>query len=171
LIRGLFRFTSQIERLLAIRLTPPLQLGAFLHPLPPALRQVRGDGLTSAARRLGVVAAMSVRAGSTGDCVFCEIVARTVSCAKVAEDATTVAFMDIDPGSDGHLLVVPKQHSADLFEISAEDLALTTLTAQRIADRAVDAQSPWTVPPRADDAGQNEAVELISRRRWLTAGP
>lgn len=66
-------------------------------------------------------------------CVFCGIVAGTIPCAKVAEDASTFAFMDIDPGSDGHLLVVPKRHSADLLEISAEDLAATTLAAQRIA--------------------------------------
>lgn len=73
------------------------------------------------------------------DCVFCGIVAGTVPCLKVAEDATTFAFMDIDPGADGHLLVVPKRHSADLVEIPAEDLAATTLTAQRIARVAVSA--------------------------------
>ncbi|WP_238154567.1 HIT family protein [Ornithinimicrobium sufpigmenti] len=67
------------------------------------------------------------------DCVFCGIVAGTVPCAKVTEDETTFAFLDHDPGSDGHLLVVPKRHSADLFEISADDLTATTLAAQRIA--------------------------------------
>lgn len=53
------------------------------------------------------------------------------------EDATTFAFMDVDPGSDGHLLVVPKRHSADLVEISPEDLTATTLAAQRIAKAAL----------------------------------
>ena len=66
--------------------------------------------------------------------MFCGIVAGTVSCAKVAEDADTLAFMDIDPGSDGHLLVIPKRHSADLVEIPADDLVATTLAAQRIAE-------------------------------------
>jgi len=66
-------------------------------------------------------------------CVFCEIVAGTLPCAKVVEDETTLAFMDIDPGSDGHLLVIPKRHSADLLDVSADDLTATTLTAQRIA--------------------------------------
>ena len=70
------------------------------------------------------------------DCVFCGIVAGNIPCAKVTEDATTFAFMDIDPGSDGHLLVVPKRHSADLFEIPDDDLTATTLAARRIA-RAV----------------------------------
>ncbi len=66
-------------------------------------------------------------------CVFCEIVAGRLPCDKVAEDADTLAFMDIDPGSDGHLLVIPKRHSADLLSVPEEDLVATTLAAQRIA--------------------------------------
>ncbi len=57
---------------------------------------------------------------------------------KAAEDETTYAFMDINPGSNGHLLVIPKRHSKDLFEISPEDLAAVTLAAQRIAKSAVE---------------------------------
>lgn len=76
---------------------------------------------------------MRDRVDSIAQCVFCGIVAGAIPCAKVAEDATTFAFMDIDPGSVGHLVVIPKRHSADLVEISADDLAATTLTAQRIA--------------------------------------
>jgi histidine triad (HIT) family protein len=47
--------------------------------------------------------------------------------------------MDINPASDGHLLVVPKRHSKDLLEIPAEDLTAVTVVAQRIAAVAVDA--------------------------------
>lgn len=74
---------------------------------------------------------------STDQCVFCEIVVGNIPCAKVAEDAMTFAFMDIDPGSDGHLLVVPKRHSADLTAISGDDLIAATLAAQRIATVAL----------------------------------
>lgn len=70
-------------------------------------------------------------------CLFCGIVAGTVPSVRVAEDATTFAFMDINPAADGHLLVIPKRHSKDLLEISADDLKATTLTAQRIARAAV----------------------------------
>ncbi|MBF6331848.1 HIT family protein [Nocardia transvalensis] len=70
-------------------------------------------------------------------CVFCGIVAGNVPSVKVAEDDTTYAFMDINPGSDGHLLVVPKRHSRDLLDIQADDLAAVTLTAQRVAKAAV----------------------------------
>ncbi|GAB2688367.1 HIT family protein [Saccharopolyspora gloriosae] len=69
--------------------------------------------------------------------MFCGIVTGDVPSVQVAEDATTFAFMDINPASDGHLLVVPKRHSKDLFEISAEDLAAVTLAAQRVAKAAV----------------------------------
>lgn len=67
------------------------------------------------------------------DCVFCRIVLGRLPCTKVAEDEKTIAFMDIDPGTDGHLLVVPKRHSADLMDITPADLTATTLAAQRIA--------------------------------------
>lgn len=71
-------------------------------------------------------------------CLFCGIVSGNVPSTKVAEDGTTYAFMDINPGSDGHLLVIPKRHSKDLLEIPAEDLTATALTAQRIARATVE---------------------------------
>ncbi len=94
-----------------------------------------GQGGRTGGYRPGIasIAAVDDAAGSSDECVFCGIVAGTVPSAKVAEDETTFAFMDIDPGSDGHLLVIPKRHSADLVEIAGEDLAATTLAAQRIA--------------------------------------
>ena len=88
--------------------------------------------------RLASIACVTDQVGAAREaCVFCQIVAGTLPCAKVAEDETTFAFMDIHPGSDGHLLVIPKRHSADLVDISAGDLVATTLAAQRIARAAL----------------------------------
>lgn len=70
-------------------------------------------------------------------CLVCDIVTGNLPSVKVAEDHTTYAFMDINPASDGHALVVPKRHSKDLFEIPADDLTAVTLAAQRIAKAAV----------------------------------
>jgi len=70
-------------------------------------------------------------------CLFCGIVAGDIPSVKVFEDDTTYAFMDINPASDGHLLVIPKRHSKDLLEIEGEDLADVTLAAQRIAKAVV----------------------------------
>lgn len=71
-------------------------------------------------------------------CLFCKIVAGSVPSVKVAENDTTFAFMDIHPGSDGHILVIPKRHSKDLFEIPPQDLTAVTLASQRIAKAAVE---------------------------------
>jgi histidine triad (HIT) family protein len=73
------------------------------------------------------------------DCIFCAIVAGEAPSAPVAETETTFAFMDIQPGSDGHLLVVPKRHSTDLRDIPPDDLSAVALESQRIAQHAFDA--------------------------------
>ena len=67
------------------------------------------------------------------DCLFCGIVAGEVPAQIVDSDEHTVAFMDINPATRGHALVVPRTHSADLFEIRDEDLERTTLAARRLA--------------------------------------
>ncbi len=67
------------------------------------------------------------------DCLFCGIVAGSIPSQTIGSDQRTVAFMDINPATPGHALVVPRQHSADLLEISSEDLTATVLAAQRLA--------------------------------------
>ena len=72
------------------------------------------------------------------DCIFCKIVAGEIPSSKVHEDERTVAFMDVNPGARGHLLVVPREHVADLHAISDDDLAAVARTARDLAARAVD---------------------------------
>jgi histidine triad (HIT) family protein len=76
------------------------------------------------------------------DCLFCGIVAGDVPAQIVDSDEHTVAFMDINPATRGHALVVPRNHAADLFEISDEDLERTTVSARRLARRMKDVLSP-----------------------------
>jgi histidine triad (HIT) family protein len=73
---------------------------------------------------------------TNSDCIFCKIVAGEIPAQIVDEDERTVAFMDINPATRGHALVVPRRHARDLFEISEEDLQATALAAQRLARRA-----------------------------------
>ena len=70
------------------------------------------------------------------DCIFCKIAAGDLPATIVDEDARTVAFMDINPATRGHALVIPRAHAADLHEIDAEDLQAVALAAQRLAGRA-----------------------------------
>ena len=67
------------------------------------------------------------------DCIFCKIVAGEVPCFKLHEDDETIAFMDINPVNPGHALIVHKAHHRDLFESPADDVAVVTRTAQRVA--------------------------------------
>jgi histidine triad (HIT) family protein len=73
-----------------------------------------------------------------GDCIFCKIVAGELPARRVDEDEHTLAFMDINPWTRGHAVVIPKEHSKDLLEISDEDLARTAQAAKRLAARMVD---------------------------------
>src|SRR4051812_2180876 len=70
------------------------------------------------------------------DCLFCKIVAGEIPGTIVAEDDRTVAFMDINPATRGHALVVPRRHATDLGEIDPGDLAAVAQAAQRLAVRA-----------------------------------
>ncbi|MBM6699397.1 histidine triad nucleotide-binding protein [Bifidobacterium pullorum subsp. saeculare] len=75
----------------------------------------------------------------SNDCLFCKIIAGEVPSSKVYEDDAVYAFNDINPKAKVHVLVVPKQHYANVAEFAAADpagLAHLIEVAQRIADDA-----------------------------------
>jgi histidine triad (HIT) family protein len=76
------------------------------------------------------------------DCIFCAIVAGDGPAQIVDSDEHTVAFMDINPATRGHALVIPRRHSRDLLEISDEDLQRTNAAARRLARRMAEALDP-----------------------------
>jgi histidine triad (HIT) family protein len=69
------------------------------------------------------------------DCIFCKILAGELPGEVVQEDEQTVAFMDINPWTRGHAVVIPRRHSRNLYEIPDEDLELTIVAAKRLALR------------------------------------
>jgi histidine triad (HIT) family protein len=73
---------------------------------------------------------------SQQDCIFCKIVAGELPATIVDEDEQTISFMDINPATRGHALVVPRTHAADLLEIGSGQLAAVNAAAQRLARRA-----------------------------------
>lgn len=66
-------------------------------------------------------------------CIFCNIVKKRAPASVVYDDAGVIAFMDIRPVSEGHVLIIPKQHYVDIFDIPDELLAMTHKIAKRIA--------------------------------------
>ena len=76
------------------------------------------------------------------DCLFCGIVAGEVPAQIIDSDEHTVSFMDINPATAGHALVVPRVHSTNLMEISDVDLERTAVAARRLARRIKAALAP-----------------------------
>ena len=66
-------------------------------------------------------------------CVFCEMVAGQISVTKIYEDEIVLSFLDIGPLSDGHTLVIPKQHFEKLHDCPSELLGQVGLRLGKIA--------------------------------------
>ena len=92
------------------------------------------------------------------DCLFCKIVGGELPATRVAEDDRTVTFMDINPATRGHVLVVPREHTRDLLEIDHEDLAAVAAAAQKIAQ---------VMPDRLGADGVN-LLNSCGRAAWQT---
>jgi histidine triad (HIT) family protein len=74
--------------------------------------------------------------------VFSLIVAGKIPAVKVYEDELTMAFMDINPASPGHVLVIPRQEYADLLSMPPELLSAVTQTVQRVSKAMEKALKP-----------------------------
>lgn len=68
--------------------------------------------------------------------VFAKILRGELPCEKVYEDEHSLAFMDIMPRADGHVLVIPKNPSRNLLDADPQDLCRAMATVQKVA-RAV----------------------------------
>jgi histidine triad (HIT) family protein len=71
-------------------------------------------------------------------CAFCAIASGGAPAFVVHEDAETMAFLDINPASEGHTLVIPRRHSDDILSIDEGDylaVARTTRVVARLIDQ------------------------------------
>jgi histidine triad (HIT) family protein len=67
------------------------------------------------------------------DCPFCQIAENKVTAHKVYEDDFTVAFLDIHPIREGHLLVIPKNHQADFYKLDSDSYTNLMNTVKKMA--------------------------------------
>ena len=72
-------------------------------------------------------------ASPTDDCLFCKIVAGKIPCQKIYENTSTLAFLSINPVNFGHVLVVPKKHSADLLDTDDTSAGDIMIAAKHVA--------------------------------------
>ena len=68
------------------------------------------------------------------DCIFCEIISGNIPATKVYEDDQTLAFMDIAPANPGHVLVIPKRHHRNIFDIPPETAGKIMAVATKLAN-------------------------------------
>jgi histidine triad (HIT) family protein len=67
------------------------------------------------------------------ECIFCKIVKGEIPCTKIFEDDKVLSFADINPISTGHVLIIPKNHAEDIWEIDADDLMAVHRLSMKIA--------------------------------------
>ena len=73
------------------------------------------------------------------DCVFCAIAAGEIPSFKVYEDDAVLAYLDINPFTKGHTLVIPKKHSTGLLDTDDAVLAAVVARVRKVAARLKEA--------------------------------
>lgn len=72
------------------------------------------------------------------ECVFCKIIAGEIPCKKIYEDEFILAFLDINPFTPGHTLIIPKKHTLDLETIDNDTLMNIMTSAKKLSKLIVD---------------------------------
>lgn len=67
------------------------------------------------------------------DCLFCKIVRGEIPSKKIYDDKNVIAFLDINPATPGHVLVVPKKHAEDITKSSEDDLSDAIVAVKKIS--------------------------------------
>lgn len=72
------------------------------------------------------------------DSIFTKIIKGDIPSHKIYEDSKTLAFMDIHPVNEGHVLVIPKTQVEFIWELSGEDYSALMTTVQKVMRRQKD---------------------------------
>jgi len=67
------------------------------------------------------------------NCVFCKIVRGEIPAAKLYEDDSVLAFLDISPINKGHTLVIPKKHYKNLYDLPEEEFQKVAVVVKRVS--------------------------------------
>lgn len=68
------------------------------------------------------------------NCIFCKIINGDIPSAKIYEDEHVLAFIDISQVTKGHTLIIPKEHQANVYELSEENAAALFRVVPKIAN-------------------------------------
>ena len=91
------------------------------------------------------------------DCPFCKIASGEATASIVYEDDTVLVFMDLNPASVGHTLVVPKKHYENIYDVPEKLLAELAVVVKRVCvavKKTVDADGIRVIQLNGVAAGQ-----------------
>lgn len=77
------------------------------------------------------------------NCIFCKLANGEIPSATIYEDEDFRVFLDLNPASRGHALIVPKEHFADLFELDEEHCRKALALAKKIGARMKEKLGIW----------------------------
>ena len=106
-----------------------------------------------------------------GSCVFCRIIAGTLPASLVFQDAEVIAFMDIQPVTEGHTLLIPVAHAPNIADVDGATTGHLFDVARRITKalyQALDCDGINWVVADGEAAGQevfHMHLHLIPRYR------
>ena len=66
-------------------------------------------------------------------CIFCKILAGEIPSTAVYEDDDFKAILDVNPAARGHVIILPKNHAANIYELPDEDASKIMIVAKKIA--------------------------------------
>ena len=75
-------------------------------------------------------------------CIFCKIIEGTIPSVKIYEDEHVLAFMDIMPVTTGHVLLIPKTHRENIYDLTEEEAAQLFSVVPTIANALKDEFKP-----------------------------
>ena len=67
------------------------------------------------------------------NCIFCKIIAGEIPSTAVYEDEDFRAILDVNPAARGHVIILPKKHAANIFELEEAEAAKVFPIAKKIA--------------------------------------
>ena len=91
------------------------------------------------------------------DCIFCKIIRNEIPSVNIYEDEEILGFMDIQPNTRGHVLLIPKEHTENIYGIPTETAARLMIAVQKVSvaiKNALDADGINIVMNNESAAGQ-----------------
>jgi histidine triad (HIT) family protein len=135
---------TSVERLIGLGLLPPsvASVAGVLNGRADGFGKIQlrpsGIFICSAAdcrqdRGLSITVERAMAEAYDQNNIFAKILRGEAPCIKVFESEAALAFMDIMPRADGHVLVIPKVPARNILDISAEELARFAPAVQKVA--------------------------------------